>query len=216
MFAYNAAADPFQDGSNALSQDLAGHGAHPFMNLYEGNVGANIGLDNVWGSSSHNTYFRNALTDLSDPPGHPVTSGLVAVGVQYANRMVTLVGNVLGTSAMRTPRSQLECGQHKYDFPCAYRIGYRCDSAENDPRVGATLFRHCNFDYVTNTTPRAPGAASCALPASLFRSSRPAFFCRETPWPVIGADLSPMVGQLPALQRLQDMRAGRVHRACGG
>ena len=51
---------------------------------------------------------------------------------------------------------------------------------------------------------------------SLFRSGRPAFFCTETPWPAIGADLSPMVGQLPALQRLQDMRAGRPHRACGG
>ena len=216
MFAYNAAADPFEDGSDALPQDLAGHGAHPFMNLYESNIGADIALDNIWGSSSHNTFFRNAVTDQSDPPGHPVTSGLVAVGIQYANRMISLVGNVLGTPAMGTPRSQYECGQAKYDYPCAYRIGYRCDSGDNDPRVNATLYRHCNYDYVTNTTGHAPGVAGCALPASLFRSSPPPFFCKDTPWPVVGADVSPMVGKLPALQRLHDLMAGRNYSCAHG
>ena len=121
--------------------------------------------------------------------------------------MISLVGNVIGTPTINTPSSQYECGQAKYNYPCVYRIGYRCDSGENDPQVNATLLRYCNFDFVTNTVQGIVG--DCNLPASLFRSSRPLFFCKTTPWPVIGADLSPMVGKLPVLQRFLDLRAGR-------
>jgi Pectate lyase superfamily protein len=35
------------------------HGAHPQFNLFENNVGLSTNPDQIWGSSSHNTYFRN-------------------------------------------------------------------------------------------------------------------------------------------------------------
>lgn len=192
------------------------------MNLFESNSGADISLDDYWGSSSHNVFFRNSLTDLSSPPAphKPVTSGLTAVGLQYGNRMITTAANVLGTPAMHTPRSRYECGQARYDYPCAFRLGYRCDTAERDDIVNATLHRHCNYDYVTDSAMPAPGfllgCGELALTASLFRSAPPSFFCEgTTPWPVIGPDLSPMVGQLPALVRFRAIRAGRNY-SCPG
>jgi len=37
--------------------DLLTHGAHPYMNLFEGNVVDLLFFDGVHGSSSHNTAF---------------------------------------------------------------------------------------------------------------------------------------------------------------
>ena len=35
------------------------HGANPMFTLIEGNIGALFGGDNIWGSATNNTYFRN-------------------------------------------------------------------------------------------------------------------------------------------------------------
>merc|ERR1711862_985896 len=52
------------------------------------------------------------------------------------------------------------------------------------------------------------GKSACDLPASLFHQSRPSFFCKDTPWPLIGPDVKPMVGSLPALRRFEAIMAG--------
>jgi hypothetical protein len=44
--------------SDWLAEDMATHGAHPFRNLFEGNVVGKLTHDNTWGSSSHNTTFQ--------------------------------------------------------------------------------------------------------------------------------------------------------------
>ena len=51
-----------------LGDDLIFHGAHPYMNLAEGNIHQQYIGDNIWGSSSHNTYFRNQATAAGDWP----------------------------------------------------------------------------------------------------------------------------------------------------
>ncbi|MFT3781783.1 MAG: right-handed parallel beta-helix repeat-containing protein [Nibricoccus sp.] len=43
---------------STITEDQDTHGAHPYMNLYEGNVVSRIVHDNTWGSSSHNLNFR--------------------------------------------------------------------------------------------------------------------------------------------------------------
>lgn len=47
------------------SGDMLTHGAHPWFNLFEGNMAANIRGDYAHGSASHNLYFRNYLNTLS-------------------------------------------------------------------------------------------------------------------------------------------------------
>jgi len=38
------------------------HGAHPQFSLVEGNVGARVEADEIWGSTSHDAYFRNWMS----------------------------------------------------------------------------------------------------------------------------------------------------------
>ena len=57
---------------NSLAETQA-HGAHPFMNLFEGNVYPNFEFDFAHGSSSHNTLFRNYINLAST---NPTTGGV--------------------------------------------------------------------------------------------------------------------------------------------
>lgn len=60
VVAYNYSFGEFDTGStNFVSGGLSHHGAHPQFNLIEGNVANVFYPDQVWGSSSHDTIFRN-------------------------------------------------------------------------------------------------------------------------------------------------------------
>ncbi|HWZ99309.1 MAG TPA: hypothetical protein VN025_16245 [Candidatus Dormibacteraeota bacterium] len=59
-------------GTNWTFDGILMHGAHPQFNLIEGNVSPKYNPDNIWGSSSHNTNFRNwffGTTTVCDPIG---------------------------------------------------------------------------------------------------------------------------------------------------
>jgi hypothetical protein len=60
VIAYNYMQGNFDTSSyNFLISDVDGHGAHPQMNLFEGNIEAGVNMDSGWGSNSHQTFFRN-------------------------------------------------------------------------------------------------------------------------------------------------------------
>ncbi len=62
VIAYNYVEGGFSNDPSAQNFCCSGmgmHGAHPQFNLFEGNVTPGIVPDEVWGSSSHNTMFRN-------------------------------------------------------------------------------------------------------------------------------------------------------------
>src|SRR5271165_6706615 len=60
VIAYNYATGNFDSGApNFAIGALGFHGAHPQFNLMEGNVVPSIHPDQIWGSSSHGTMFRN-------------------------------------------------------------------------------------------------------------------------------------------------------------
>src|SRR5271157_454072 len=60
VIAYNYVEGGFSaDSPNFCCSGMGMHGAHPQFNLMEGNVTPGIVPDEVWGSSSHNTMFRN-------------------------------------------------------------------------------------------------------------------------------------------------------------
>ena len=73
-----------------------------------------------------------------------------------------------------------------------------------DPKVLSTVIREGNFDYVTNQV-HWSGAAQ-ALPASLYLTSRPAFF-GTNPWPWVDPTGTTKIYTLPARARYDAMPA---------
>ncbi len=202
VFAYNYSKDSQGDvGSNWLFADMGTHGAHPYMNLVEGNVIVQLDFDGHFGSGSHNTAFRNWIERRSSPPEDTITDGLFAVVLGAKNRYHNIVGNVLcypGCTGV-------------YQAPAfvnaeIWHTGYLCAGSQDptDLDVGTTLIRHGNFDYITNETKWDAAITDHALPVSYYLSSKPSFF-GALPWPAIGPDLTPMVGQIPARQRFEAM-----------
>ncbi len=114
VISYNYSDGNFKENAqNCMMTDMTFHGAHPMFNLWEGNVAISFTPDSYWGSSSHNTAFRNWLrgTTKANPPytgrgpedtvnGHWEVQNTRAIALDYANRYYNLVGNVAGSPEM--------------------------------------------------------------------------------------------------------------------
>ncbi|HRT61712.1 MAG TPA: glycosyl hydrolase family 28-related protein [Syntrophales bacterium] len=202
VLAYNYSKDSQGNiGDHWLFADMGTHGAHPYMNLVEGNVIVQLDFDGHYGSGSHNTAFRNWIERRSSPPEDIINSGLFAVVLGAKNRFINVVGNVLchpGCTGVYQAPAFVDAE--------IWHLGYLCAGSQTstDPQVEATLIRHGNFDYLTNTTKWDPGIADHNFPPSYYLASKPAFF-GSLAWPAIGPDLNPMVGQLPARARFEAM-----------
>jgi hypothetical protein len=205
VFGYNYSVASYQ-GENWLATDMNSHGAATTMNLWEGNIGAKVYGDFTHGSSSYNTVYRNWSLRSSTPPEFPsgITSALRAVDLEVSNRYWNIVGNVLGQSGQTfdsyDPGGSRVAGGGRY----VYTFGYFSDgqSSRTDATILTDTFRHGNYDYSTHSTIWDAGTSDHSLPASLYRSSKPAFF-GGLPWPSIGPDLSPMSGTIPAKERYE-------------
>jgi hypothetical protein len=197
---YNYAARFFDENhpnTNWLMESIHTHGGHPYLNLFEGNICPNIVFDNALGSSRFNTAFRNHAERYSEGEAVPISSNLNAVEVQKNNLYENIIGNVLcrpgDTGAYEVNSSA----------PGVYKLGCNqsnCD--DHDPRVKQTIIRHGNYDYVTGETHWEPEIEDRNLPDSYYLTSKPDFF-GALPWPMIGPDLDPMVGDLPAKLRFE-------------
>ena len=191
--------------------DFQGHGAHSMMALFEGNFAQKLKFDWIWGSASHHTFFRNWYR-LTQPAGsQSLTNDPYIVEIWYDNPYFNLVGNVLGDPSKNWSYEAPGCSGNTI-----YVIGYNAEgcSSSRDSQVRATLLRHGNFDYATGTAkwcddsgePGCQGGdASHTIPNSLYLSSRPSWWCNETPWPPIGPDLSPMASDIPAKRRYEGL-----------
>ncbi len=180
--------------------DLSQHAAHPFLTLFEGNVVGTVCFDFYWGSSSHNTLFRNSV-DMRNPglDGRPMTRNVVAFRLDKFSRCNNALGNVLGHEGLKG-REESD-GRSDFVEPTVWSFGH-----PGDPEVKRTLLRHGNFDWVTRETHWDPKIADRKLPDSLYLSKKPAFFGKLA-WPPIGPDREPMVGPLPARERFRRIPA---------
>jgi hypothetical protein len=80
VVAYNYTEGEFASGNtNVVIGGISMHGAHPQFNLIEGNVTDIYNPDEIWGSSSHNTNFRNWFTGTTQPCSPSTDSGREAV-----------------------------------------------------------------------------------------------------------------------------------------
>lgn len=190
VFSYNKITELYSDSSssNFNMAAVSTHGAHPIMNLMEGNwFEGRLRGDDVWGSSSHSTFFRNKGVLMPNRSG-----GGWDVDIQKNQNYYNFIGNLLGTIGVESTYEL-----YNVDLSgklAAYRLGYTGDgdgsASGNDPRVAATALRHGNWDSVTNGAVWN-GGDDRILPPSLYLSSKPSWW-GAVQWPAIGPDVIPM------------------------
>jgi hypothetical protein len=213
VFGYNYSDRMFEDrypDTQFLMADMVSHAAHPFMTLWEGNKGSRISEDNVHGSASHNTYLRNYVDAESKGERQTIANGRHPVVVQANNTTINLVGNIFGLpgDTGSYEAAGITCSNsNKYVYKLGYTGDGDCDPAGNDPNVKATILRHGNYDYITNSVYWDPNIPDHNLPGSYYLSAKPAFFGAKR-WPAYGPDLAPMLGILPAEERFQVIMSG--------
>jgi len=116
VYAYNYVTGAFDSGGipNYTMASLQSHGAHPQFNLLEGNVVPKYGPDQVWGSASNNTLFRNWIvgtsyicTPVADTrstvtaPCHYSYQVARAMEISHLSLYNNLVGDIVGSAQMQ-------------------------------------------------------------------------------------------------------------------
>jgi hypothetical protein len=125
------------------------HLAQNYMQLYEGNSTDEVMYDNVWGSSSHNTTFRNRVSGNSPNK----TSYRTPIKVNAQNHYMNVVGNVLGDPTYHT-RYRCDNVDTNTTDNFIYDLGF-WDSCEEGTLVNydtvteSSLMRWGNWDAVT-------------------------------------------------------------------
>jgi len=204
----------FEQSPGCMMACVVTHGAHPSMNLVEGNMGTEVEFDFVHGSSSHNTVFRNDFygyeTNLNNYGGGFYMNYDMAVTIQVMNRWMTFVGNVLGTPSYSTlyESSPIVTPGANVHGAVVFNLGYfdSNDTNNPDPLTVTSLTRDGNYDYATMTATNWTDTPQ-TIPTSLYLTSKPAWWSNSVPWPSIGSDLTPMVGTIPAQLRFAAMTA---------
>jgi hypothetical protein len=215
VVAYNYMIDPYLGEDNNSLSDGRTHAAHPYMNLFEGNIRPNNELDHVHGSSSHDTLFRDYynLTSTNPSTGNPMTGGLFAVNVAYYVNYTNILGNVIGQYPSGCTATAYQDNADGSQNPAIYKIGYYDDgsatagTAALKVKVESTMLRGGNWDCVTgtvvwnNNVPSGSIVASYLtsqmLPNSFYLSSKPNWFGGVT-WPPIDPAATTKVNKIPA------------------
>lgn len=217
---YNYIDDDYTDDLTYLGSARTSHGAHPFMNLWEGNVASHVAADDFWGTSSHYVFFRNWLwgdETGTGVPSFPPVNGYAAIDLYLLQTYYTFVGNVLGNAALNgttnhaqwanatvrpSPCTVNNCGYPDRTAPVVYSYGTSgsgsgIPGASSVPSSSTTSLNHGNWDLKTNGVAYWEGGANHNLASGIYYTSKPAFFggCN---WPVAGPDLTPLANQNPA------------------
>jgi hypothetical protein len=189
-----------------LSEDaVPNHGAHPMMNLWEGNYVSSIWGDYTQGSSSHNTLFRNRVSCIRSSYALSSPWLWVCVEVETYNRYYNLVGNVIGLPTF-TGGTLVSNSSANSPGPVIYRFGRNsAGGAYGDPTSYSTTIKHGNYDYVTDGVAHWDGGADHTLANSLYYLSKPAFF-GTCAWPPFGPEGNPTAGTVPAKDRYDGTR----------
>ncbi len=107
VFGYNYSIEPYRsEFPNDFGADISLHGHYPFANLFEGNIGQNLIVDQAYGPSGpHNTFFRNRVESY----GIIISSGAVNSDGQ------NLVANeITGTGPLKGQYTLAGTGHFEY------------------------------------------------------------------------------------------------------
>lgn len=213
VVAYNYIDGSYHDSPNQwMIMDTNSHGAHPWFNLIEGDVGEKLQWDTIWGSSSHLTMFRDWYQGSRQfvPPSNArgalnfgsaiwedSSAAVQAYAIDYLSVFDNMVGLIAGSTHLHTlsPPGILVNPASGGDQPACVRIGYNSDTNA----AGATnnysgTFIHGLLDCNAGTFQWA--GISHTLPNSFYLSAQPPYWPSGKPWPPIGPDVSGGPGYL--------------------
>jgi hypothetical protein len=201
---YNYVDDNYTDDLSYLGSARLNHGAHPMMNLFEGNAISHMIADNYWGSSSHFTLFRNHFwgdESGTDVPAKPEW-GFTPLEIWKNQNYYSLVGNILGISG--------KWGNPNWSSYTGYRntncsgdkpmVSFGCNSNDTtfDSKASSSSLNHGNYDLKTKGVAYWEGGTNHKLKSSMYYSSKPSWWCNQTPWPAIGPDVSGFYDSIPS------------------
>jgi len=203
VIGYNYADNSWADPATFQEDNFDTHCAFPHMELMEGNYVPHMKASTTHGNSGYLTYFRNYASSQYAPP--PVagstakqTGNILAIGFDPGDLNMTVIGNVLGSSAA-TDLGTAPVSNTYMCFgdggACIYYFGNNTDISYT------SLWSHGNYDTVTPGVVWNPKITTHVMPASLYLAAKPAWWPSGSAWPWAGSDLTPMVGTLPAKAR---------------
>jgi hypothetical protein len=215
---YNYANDGYTDDLTYLASGRTSHGAHPYFNLFEGNIASHLAADDFSGTSSHDVFFRNWLwggesntmfAGGTGIPSFPPQAGFDAVDLYPGQTYYSFVDNVLGNpnlgvgsgtwsnAAVRTFNEYAEpSAPVVYSMGGAFTLG-----GAKVPSSDSTSILQGNYDYKTMGVAYNDGGANKTYQPSYYYSSKPSFI-GNCPFPEQGSDLNPVSTlSQPAYQR---------------
>ena len=191
-FVYNYAKDCSRGTTPVVMPQFQYHGPHGLMDLFEGNIGPQFAPDAYHGSASHDTLFRNQFNGLCTGRANDRRVLNLCRGSYYFN----VVGNIIGDSSW-TPTGYEGVGGFAHTDSFMYVLGYPNSGNTSmspamawsthpnvypDPAVKSTILRHGNYDYYHKDVVWDATIATRTIPASMFYSSKPAYF-GSLQWP---------------------------------
>lgn len=185
---YNYTDDNWEAGGTTahqydfLSEDqVSNHGAHPYMNLWEGNWGSCQWADYTQGSSSHCTLFRNAYSGKQTSYTLVNPYLWVVIEIETYNRYYNIIGNILGNSTF-TGGTVIDDNSPGAK-PTIYRFGHESNGgAYTDGLSRSTVILQGNYDFVSDSVHDWDDPDNHTLSDSLYYNSAPSFFTGYT-WP---------------------------------
>jgi len=210
VIAYNYADNAYSTSAPGWQENSIDGNHEPFSHsdLFEGNWTPNIGSDTTHGNAGWHVFYRNYATGKNSAPPVADNNNIRTAGVDAWSREHTYVGNVYAgwVANGRQPVYQCTANSPCMGAEAIYRVGANAASYTDfdDGTAFAHLFVNGNFDPVNNGVVWDPTLPRRDLPASLYLTTKPAFFGAER-WPFVDPLGTPMVGMLPAKKRYDAM-----------
>ena len=207
VIGYNYADNSWATPATFMEDNIDSHCSFPHMELMEGNYAPHMAAAATHGNAGYLTFFRNySSSQFASPPvvGSTAkqTGNINAIGFGTGDINMTIVGNVLGSSAATdlgtaTVSNTYICAAGN-DSPCIYLFS---DNGGTTDVSYTSAWIHGNYDTVNKAVVWNPSITAHQLPASLYLAAKPAWWPAANAWPWAGSDLTPMIGTLPAKAR---------------
>jgi hypothetical protein len=200
VMAHNASMAPRNNDTGnyaTITEDMNTHGAHPYMNLWEGNVGSRIVHDNTWGSSSHNLSFRVWSRGYTENYADSLAVlGRVGIWVSANNPYNSFVGCVL-----LRPGDDTRVYGSNYN-PIDWSLGQWLfdGSGGTDSNTIDNTYLHGIYSFKSLSTTWDAGNADHAIPNSMYLAAQPSWWDGGQ-WPSNGPDLTDKSAGNPAYRR---------------
>ena len=212
VFGYNYADNEWSldsDGGDKFQEaSIDIHCTFPHMELVEGNYAAHLAASATHGNGGYLTYFRNYASSQQAPnpiiwslPDVKQTGNVAALQLDATDHDMTVIGNVLGSTtnaALGVPTSLGTANESQTYMSYGDGSAAILSLGSKTGTAATTLWQTGNFDTVNGTVMWNTQITQQQLPASLYYTSRPAWWPAGMAWPWTGPDVSPLVGTLPA------------------